>query len=337
MIVKLPTFSRSLEFEKLRKEGRKFSMSFDEWTSVQNRRYLSLNLRSRHFSGGKNFKNLGLIRVNGSLPAKKCVEEISSKLNEFGVSLEDDIIAETTDGCSMMVKFGKYLSSYHQKCIAHALQLAISDVFYKNDVTCEAEERSEEETHVSMEVEDDDDDIPLAALSRQRLQVIRESLDEDSDSDNEDDGVEFLSQNETCLISERQFEQRGLLLKVKKVVKLFRKSPTKNDDVLQKYVIEDFHKEYSLICDSVTRWSSLANTLERFLKLRTCIGKALIDLNSKIKFSEGEWEQIGKLHEVLDIIKTHIQHNPYQYQPHKVNRRETVTVTLKYLKYKTLL
>lgn len=119
------------EITTLLKEGHKFSISFDEWTSVRNRRYMSLNLHSRHFSGGKNFKNVGLIRIYGSLPAKKCVEEISSKLNEFGVSLENDIIAETTDGCSMMVKVGKFLSSYHQICIAHALQLAIADVFYK--------------------------------------------------------------------------------------------------------------------------------------------------------------------------------------------------------------
>lgn len=119
------------EIEKLRKEGHKFSMSFDEWTSVRNRRYLSLNLHSRHFSGGNNFKNLGLIKVNGSLPATKCIEEITSQLNEFGVSLEHDIIAATTDGCSMMVKLGTLLSSYHETCIAHALQLAIKDVFYK--------------------------------------------------------------------------------------------------------------------------------------------------------------------------------------------------------------
>lgn len=121
------------EIQKLCQEGHKFSISFNEWTSIRNRRYISLNLHSRHFTGGNNFKNLGLIRVHGSLPAEKCGTEIKNKLNEFNVSLEDDIIAATTDGCNMRIRFGKFLSSYHQTCIAHALQLAIVDVFYKKE------------------------------------------------------------------------------------------------------------------------------------------------------------------------------------------------------------
>ncbi|GBN64016.1 hypothetical protein AVEN_155590-1 [Araneus ventricosus] len=44
-----------------------------------------------------------------------------------------------------------------------------------------------------------------------------------------------------------------LLEKVRKVVKLFKRSPTKYDMYLQKYVKEDTGKELSLILDCSTR------------------------------------------------------------------------------------
>ncbi|GBO25373.1 hypothetical protein AVEN_24687-1 [Araneus ventricosus] len=47
-----------------------------------------------------------------------------------------------------------------------------------------------------------------------------------------------------------------LFRKVRKVVKLFRRSPTKYDMYLQKYVKEDTGKELSLILDCRTRWNS---------------------------------------------------------------------------------
>uniref|UniRef100_A0A2A4J3N7 BED-type domain-containing protein n=2 Tax=Heliothis virescens TaxID=7102 RepID=A0A2A4J3N7_HELVI len=287
------------EIQNLLKEHHKFSISFDEWTSIRNRRYLSLNLHSHNFSGGNKFKNLGLIRIYGSLPAKKCVEEIKRKLDEFGVSLEKDIVAETTDGCSMMTKFGKFLSSYHQKCIAHALQLAIADVFYKKSEALIANAAEELE-------EDDDDDLPLSVLVRQAHQSNTHNSASDNDSDDDEDGAEFSSNavTTTSEVSEQQFVYHDLIAKVKKVVKIFRKSPTKNDNILQKYVVDEFGREYSLTCDAITRWSSLANTLERFLKLKNCIVKALIDLKVQIIFSDSDWKDLEQFHEILDIVKT---------------------------------
>lgn len=45
--------------------------------------------------------------------------------------------------------------------------------------------------------------------------------------------------------------------KVRKVAIMFKRSPTKNDDVLQKYVQLDFGKEISLISDCKTRYDSI--------------------------------------------------------------------------------
>lgn len=60
------------EIQKLLTEGHTFSISFDEWTSIRNRRYISLNLQTQRFP--ENFKNLGLIRAHGSLSAKRCID-----------------------------------------------------------------------------------------------------------------------------------------------------------------------------------------------------------------------------------------------------------------------
>ena len=91
-------------------------------------------------------------------------------------------------------------------------------------------------------------------------------------------------------------ELQPLIPKVRTVVKLFRCSPTKNDQTLQKYTVEEFGKGLSLILDSKTRWSSLHTMLERFAKLKNCIRKSLIDLESKIEITDKEFNSI------LDVV-----------------------------------
>ena len=76
----------------------------DEWTSMRNRRYLNLNVHGVGY-----FWNLGLVRIQGSFSAEKFIEKISSKLKDFELDLQSDIIVITTDGCSMMKKVGRLL------------------------------------------------------------------------------------------------------------------------------------------------------------------------------------------------------------------------------------
>jgi polysaccharide deacetylase 2 family uncharacterized protein YibQ len=59
---------------------------------------------------------------------------------------------------------------------------------------------------------------------------------------------------------------------------MFRMSPTKNDDILQKYIQEEFGKELALILDVRTRWNSLLEMLEKFYQVIITIRKILIDL-----------------------------------------------------------
>ena len=64
-----------------------------------------------------------MVRVQGSMPAEKCVELLENKLREFGLSLEKDIVCICTDGASVMRKVGKLISAEQQLlCYAHAVQ-----------------------------------------------------------------------------------------------------------------------------------------------------------------------------------------------------------------------
>ena len=56
------------------KNGKRFSLTFDEWTSIKNRRYMNINVHVQ-----QQFWNLGITRLEGSMPAVKCVEILEKK------------------------------------------------------------------------------------------------------------------------------------------------------------------------------------------------------------------------------------------------------------------
>ena len=90
--------------------GSRFSVSLDEYTSVNSRRYLNIIVHK----GGGSFWNLGLVKIDGAMPAEKAVEAVQNKLSEFGLDLEKHVVACVTNGASVMVKFGKIIDCDHQ-------------------------------------------------------------------------------------------------------------------------------------------------------------------------------------------------------------------------------
>ncbi|GBP73419.1 hypothetical protein EVAR_21375_1 [Eumeta japonica] len=154
-----------------------------------------------------------LIRIHGSCAAEHCIELVSERLNIFGLVMETDTIGITTDGASVIVKVGKLLPCYQQLCNAHGIQLAVVDVLYKKKPHKEVEQAATDE---SIECEDDKD---LETQMNDGLAVTIEPTLVDS--------VELISR------------YSALLMKVRKVVKLFKRSPTKDDLFLQKYVKEE--------------------------------------------------------------------------------------------------
>lgn len=72
----------------------------------------------------------------------------------------------------------------------------------------------------------------------------------------------------------------------------FKKSPTKNDTVLQKYVKADHGKEIKLLLDCKTRRNNLLFMVERFILLKTSIQKSLIDLNHPVHIDDSDYNLI---------------------------------------------
>ena len=107
----------------------------------------------------KSYWNLGLIRILGSMPAEKCVSLLKERLHNFKINLADDIIGITTDGPSVMKKFGKILEIDQQLCFAHALQLAVISVLYKKDAShLEVNESLDGENTVFANLDNKDDE-----------------------------------------------------------------------------------------------------------------------------------------------------------------------------------
>jgi len=91
--------------------------------------------------------------------------------------------------------------------------------------------------------------------------------------------------------------------KVRAIVKLFRKSPLKNE-CLQKNNEKEFGKTLSLLLDTKTRWNSLLKMLTRFLEAKAPIDNTLkeLDLGSKC-LTEDEVALVKDFSESLEIIE----------------------------------
>ena len=103
-----------------KKNGDRFSISFDESTSVRNRRYMNLYLHD-----GQSFQSLGMIRVKGSMKSEKAIELVQGRLAKFNLNLDTDIVATITDGASVMMKVGRETCPLHIACLSHAIHLCI--------------------------------------------------------------------------------------------------------------------------------------------------------------------------------------------------------------------
>lgn len=264
------------ELNAMKAEGCKFGSTLDEWTSIRNRRYLNVNL---HSLNGRCF-NLGLIRIPGSCPAEEVERLFWIKLQEFGMNKED-VIGCTSDGARVMIKFARMLDAIHQLCFNHGIHLGVIDVI--------VEKKSDTAAIIA-----DADQIDDNAES--------DSGDESVSSDSEDGDDEDDYNADAAEIIIRPHIHRALA-KVRKIVRLFRKSPVKNA-ILQKYITQERNKELNLILDCKTRWNSTENMLQRFLDIYEPCKAALSALNqTNILLSSDELSLLGDLLHCLQPIK----------------------------------
>ena len=95
------------EKTQLTSKGERFNLTFDEWTSVNNRRYLNISVRTV----GGILWNVGLVHVYGNVSPKDYLELVEKAIGEYGLCLSKEVICITTDGELVMTKFGKLIDA----------------------------------------------------------------------------------------------------------------------------------------------------------------------------------------------------------------------------------
>ena len=122
------------------------------------------------------------------------------------------------------------------------------------------------------------------------------------DNETESDLCTVYELNSVTCASGASVDMNVALQKVRKIVKMFKKSPLKNE-MLQKYVSSAHSKEKMLVLDSKTRWNSLLAMVERFLEVKSAIIKSLVDLKVNCELSRKEFAALENLEKVLQPVK----------------------------------
>lgn len=123
-----------------------------------------------------------------------------------------------------------------------------------------------------------------------RSAVASESTDDDDFDCDDFDNNELLVLNNNY---------KTVIEQTRRIIKIFKKSAAKNC-ILQKYVLAEQNKEISLDLDVVTRWNSMVPMIKKFLLLKACIKKSLIELDIGELWIEGN---IIVLKSLLDVLK----------------------------------
>ncbi|XP_073820143.1 uncharacterized protein [Musca autumnalis] len=253
----------------LKKENNKFSVIVDEWSDVSHFKHVNISLRTYN-PKSRDFElfNLGLEYMKFEGTAENIQKLVSKRLEEFEIDMGRDIVASTHDGAAVMKKYGKNISAKSQLCYNHAIHLSVVDALYAKQ--CVEEESVEEESlEEESDIEDNYSDV----------------------SENDSDKAEL----------EENFELipdvHSVVMKLRSYVKAFNKSSVKQRS-LQSYVKEQEGKELRLICDVKTRWSSMSDMVDSFLRIHKCVNHALLDLQM-IPFTANEIEVLTSLSNLL--------------------------------------
>ena len=229
----------------LKLNDQKFSISIDEWTSVNNKRYIDVHM----YYSSKESANLGLTPITGSCTSERTLELIDVKLNSFSLSLKQDVLAVMSDGASIMQKFGRPSPAYQQFCYNHGIHLAVLKILYVKKNTDETQFLHSDDGNGFSE-------------------------NENNDSANSDSDVETV---ETSTVQLRPTIEETITA-IRKIVKVFKNTPVKNH-ILQKYVEEEENKQLKLILDCKTRWNTMKAMIRRFIRAKNPIKKALAEMN----------------------------------------------------------
>lgn len=240
----------------------KFSITVDEWVDVSNIKYVNVSVRCFNLETKQleNF-NLGLQQLTARGTSENIENIVKQKLLDFNIDIDVDVVASTHDGAAVMKKYGESISPISQLCYNHAIHLCVIDSFYKSSMDFEVSDGG--------------------------------CSDSENEIHNSDDSLDISEEKRTLIPS-----ILSTVNKVRKVVKMFKKSHDKNEK-FQKYVVKQEGHQIHLKLDVRHRWNSLSIMISEFLKLRNCINHTLLDLNLET-FYETEFEI---LHNILKELE----------------------------------
>ena len=135
-----------------------------------------------------------------------------------------------------MKKLGNISPSEYQLCFAHAIHLAVVDVIYKKKV------------------------------KNNNLSTNDKDIVDDFDDDDEEEEQNEINDQAADLVP----ELHKVLIKVRKIVVTFKRSPLKMDS-LKCFSKMELGQELVVILDSKTRWNSMLTMIQRFIKVKKAV------------------------------------------------------------------
>ena len=196
-----------------------------------------------------------MVRIKGTMPAERAENLVKERLHELGLKMED-IVAATTDGASVMKSFGRMICCVHQLYFAYGYHLAVTDFLYARQNLFEGLEKERENNKTASDSE---------FSSGEEMEEV-------------DEAAVDLVETEAIGLELKQFVAE-VIGKVGTVVKMFRKSPLK-DEILQKHIQAQLNTGLKLILDSKTRWNSLLEMIKIFVRAEKCIRMALVEIGT---------------------------------------------------------
>ena len=231
------------EIQNMLSRGLKFSTVSDEWSSLANRRYMSITLRApEKFKYGSNLLCLGLHRIEDRMDYERCNKIFRERCAMFGVQdINRDLTACATDACSVIVKAMTQNDAEHLCCMSHGLHLAVIEWLYEKFFPDNIEVLMENENlqEIMQENNSEKNDVAI-----------------DEDFEDEDSVYTVLKPQGITGASDYNVSIKGIADKVRAVCKIFKYSCVKNDK-LQRIVKEREGREIKAQLDCKTRWNSL--------------------------------------------------------------------------------
>lgn len=250
-------------------KGFKFSMSFDEYTTIRHRRYIGVNI---HDSIQNKIYNTGLVRIMGSCPASTLNESIVLHLKSFGLSFDSDIVASTQDGAAVNKKFMKQTNLISQYCINHGLHLAVCDTLYKSSIDVATE--SDENELISAE------DCSIDIYDDNDIEIIEEDVN--------------------------TYDYKDVLKNTRNLVKFIKYSTVRNQ-IFQEKVKQKLNKELELHLDVKHRWNSIFEMIDPIIEAKVCLFDTCAELNAYDLIDNVDFEALIALKNSLHPVEVAVR------------------------------